>query len=137
MANIVSNRMLTDIAEGSIDLENDVIRVALMTDSYSPNKDTNTFVNTNEISGTGYTAGGALLVSSTITQDDTNNRSVWDAGDVEWTASTFVARYAIVYDTTVSDTILLVIDFDEDKSCSEGVFAIKWDDDGIMTLSQS
>lgn len=57
------------ISNGSIDLDTDTIKVALATSSYTPNKDTHNYFDdiTNEVSGTGYTAGGATLASKTIT----------------------------------------------------------------------
>lgn len=47
----------------------DTIKVMLTTSSYTPNRDTHETKNdiTNEISGTGYTAGGVTLASKTIT----------------------------------------------------------------------
>ena len=137
MANIISNRFLTNLGEGAINLETDVIRVALMTSTYTENKDTNTFVNTNEVSGTGYVAGGEILASSLVTQDDTGDVAQWDADDVEWAASTITARYAVVYDTTVTNTILVVIDFTTDQSSNNGMFAVRWNASGIMSSAQA
>lgn len=52
-----------------IDWGSDAIKVALATASYTPNLDTHDYFNdvTNEVSGTGYTAGGAALSTPTIT----------------------------------------------------------------------
>lgn len=136
MANILSNKFLTDLGQGNIDLENDIIKVALMTSIYTEDKDTDIWVNTNEVSGTGYTANGKTLTTSVVTQDNAGNLAKWDADDVEWAASTIVARYAIIYDTTVINTILAVIDFGTDKSSSNGMFAVRWNVSGIMTSAQ-
>lgn len=137
MANIISNRFLTNLGEAGIDLENDVIRVALMLNTYTENKDTNTWVNTFETSGTNYVAGGELLATSLVTQDDSGDLAKWDADDVEWAASTITAQYAVVYDTTVADTILIVIDFGTDQSSNNGMFAVRWNASGIMTSAQA
>lgn len=136
MADIISNIMLTYLAEKKIDLENDVIKVALMSSSYTPNKDTNTFDNTYEISGTGYIAGGATLTGSTVTQDDSGDQAVWDADDTTWSELTATARYAILYDTTVSNIILVVFDFGEDKTSSAGPFTVRYNVSGIMDNAQ-
>lgn len=136
MANIISNRMLASLGEGATDLVNDTIKVALMTSTYSEDKDINTFVNTNEISGDGYLAGGKVLTNSSIVQDDTSDLVKWDADDVEWLDSTLVARYVVVYDVTVSNTILTVIDLVTDKMSSGGTFAVRWSIDGIATFIQ-
>jgi hypothetical protein len=122
--------------EKALDLENDVIKVALMTSSYTPDKDTNTFDNTYEVSGSGYVAGGATLASKIVTQDDTDDSAYWDAEDVTWANSTITARYAVLYDTTVSDTIIGVVDFGEDKSTTGEDFLIQWDEDGILSALQ-
>jgi hypothetical protein len=137
MADILSNRFLTYIMEKQIDLENDTLKVALMTSSYTPNKDTNTFVDTYEVSGTGYIAGGATLAGSTVSQEDGSDNAKWDATDVNWASSTVTARYAIIYDTTVSDVIIAVIDFGADKSSSGSDFTIEWNASGILTLAQA
>lgn len=53
----------------AVDFLSDTIKAALTTSAYTPNRDTHEFFSdiTNEISGTGYTAGGATLGSKTIT----------------------------------------------------------------------
>ncbi len=136
MANIISNKMLTNLGEGAIDLENDIIKVALMTSSYTPDKDIDVFDNTNEVSGVNYIAGGATLANSVITQDNSNDQAVWNADDVEWDTSTITARYAIIYDTFISNLILLVIDFETDQVSSNAMFAIRWNSDGIFSSNQ-
>lgn len=71
--------------DGDIDLLNDNIRVALLTSSYTPNIDTDTFwsdISANEASATtGYTAGGELLTGKTTTVDTAADDSTFDAAD--------------------------------------------------------
>ena len=135
--NIISNRAHYLAFTGNLDLNNDTLKVALMTNLYSVDKDTNTFDNTNEVSGTGYTAGGKTLAGSSVSQDDTLDQAVWDATDVEWPSSTITARYAIIYNTTHSNAIVCVFDFGSDQTSTNGLFAIRWNSSGIMTLSQA
>lgn len=61
MASLIYNSAIDDMAKGAIDFDTDTFKVLLVTSSYSPNKDTHTKRSdvTNEVSGTGYTAGGA------------------------------------------------------------------------------
>ena len=63
MADVIYNSFKRDIMNGSIDLDTDTIKVMLVTSTYTPNQDTHTKRSdvTNEVSGTGYTAGGATL----------------------------------------------------------------------------
>src|SRR5438477_2232621 len=84
----------------------DTIKTMLCTSSYTPDQDAHEFKSsvTNEISGTGYTAGGATLASKTVTADSSTNETRLDAADVSWTVATFTARYAVVYKSTGTDS---------------------------------
>jgi hypothetical protein len=96
-----------NLLNGTIDLDTDTIKVALTTSSYTPNIDTHEFFDdiTNQVEGTGYTAGGATLANAAVTADTTNDRGVFDADDVVWSTSTITARYAIIYkDTETAST---------------------------------
>ena len=82
-----------------IDFDTDTMKVSLHTVTYVPAQDTDDFWNdaTNEISGTGYTTKGVTLGSKTVTYDAGTNECRLDAGDAQWTASSFTARIAVVY----------------------------------------
>ena len=136
MASVIYNIYKKSIRDGDLDLAADTIKVALVTSSYTVDIDAHLdFADiTNEISGTGYTAGGATLTTKTVTQDDTNNRGVFDADDVTWAVATFTARGAVVYQDTgtpATSILMFYIDFAEDKSPSEEDFTITWASTGI------
>jgi hypothetical protein len=123
-----------------VDWDTDTIKVALTTSSYTPNQDTHDYFNdvTNEVSGTGYTAGGNTLASKTITYDDANNVIVLDAADTTWGSSTITARYAVVYASTgTASTSPLIgyVDFGSDQSSTNGNFTITWDSTGIVRVT--
>lgn len=126
--------------DGTIDLVNDTIKLALCTSSYTPNVDTHAFFDdiTNEVSPSGsYSAGGVTLGTKTTTQDDTDNEGVFDCADVSITSSTITARYAIVYkDTGTPGTSPLIayIDFGENKSSSAGTFGITINAEGLINI---
>lgn len=122
----------------AIDLLSDTIKVALTTSSYTPNQDTHEFFDavTNEITGTGYTAGGATLGSKTLAY--ASKVSTFDAADTSWTTSTLTARYAVVYkDTGTASTSPLIcyINFGADVSTTAGTFLITWNASGIFTVT--
>src|SRR5690606_7830921 len=96
---------LKSLANKEIDLETDTLKVMLCTSSYSPNQDTHQYKSsvTNEVSGTGYTAGGKTLTGVTVTYDTGTNTLTLDADDVTWSSSTITARYAVFYDDTAVD----------------------------------
>lgn len=97
------------LGEKVIDLESDTFKVALCSSSYTPDADAHEAYTdlTNELSGNGYPSGGASL--STITWTKSGATVTFDADDVVFTASggSIVARYAVLYDDTVSPKDLI------------------------------
>lgn len=139
MANVIYNSFKAKIMDGSIDLNTDTIKVALVTSSYTPDQDAHDFFDdvTNEVSGSGYTAGGATLANLAVTADNTDNEGVFDADDVTWSSSTITARGAVIYKSTgtaSSSPLICYIDFGEDKVSSAGNFTITWNAEGIINL---
>lgn len=140
MANVVYNSFKQKIQDGSIDLDTDTIKVALVTSSYTVSQDDHEDYAdiTNEVAnGNGYATEGATLANAAVTKDNTNNRGKFDADDVSWAASTITARGAIVYKDSGTDAtswFICYIDFGGDKSSSAGTFSITWSSDGILYL---
>jgi hypothetical protein len=124
---------------GGIDIDTDTIKVALCTSSYTPSIDNHDFFDdiTNEVSGTGYSAGGMTIAGLTVTQNNTSDRAIVTATDSTWTTSTITARYAIIYKSTgVASTSPLIcyVDFGADKTSEGDNFTIDWDSNGIFYL---
>jgi hypothetical protein len=127
------------LLDKSIDHTNDTIKVALCTSSYTPNIDTHDFFDdiTNEVSGTGYTAGGATLAGKATSVDTTDNEGVFDATDMSLSTATITARYAVIYKSTgVSSTSPLIcyIDLGENKTSVASTFGITWNSEGIINI---
>lgn len=124
-----------------IDWDSDDIRVMLVTSSYTPDQDSHAYLSsiTNEVSGTGYTAGGQALASKTINYDSASNVVWLDAADVTWSTSTITARYAVIYDnspaTTATKPLIAYVDFVTDQSSSAGDFTLQWDSTGIARIT--
>jgi hypothetical protein len=124
-----------------VDFDSDTIKVALLSSSYTPNQDTDDYwndVSSYEVSGTGYTAGGATLANKSVTYTSGTNVTKFDADDVSWTSSTITARYAVIYDSTgTASTSALIgyVDFGSNQSSSSGTFSIVWDAAGIFTTT--
>lgn len=114
----------------------DRFKVMLTTSSYNPDYSGDSVKSDvdNEVSGTGYTAGGKSLTS--ITFATSGGTITWDAADVEWTSSTITgARYAVIYDDTLTNKPLIgAVDFGGDFSTTAGTFKITWNASGIFTL---
>jgi len=137
---MIYNGFKKKILDGEINLATDTIKVMLVTSTYVPNIDTHLFKSdvTNEVVGTGYTAGGATITNPVVSQDNTDNEGVYDADDISWPASTITARGAVIYkDTGVASTSPLIayIDFGADKSTSNGILTIQFNAEGILNLN--
>lgn len=142
MADVFFNGFKKNIMNGNIDLDNDTIKVALVTSDYTPNIDTHEAFSdiTNEVTGTGYTAGGNTIANAQVTQNNTDDVGVFDGDDVTWSNATITARGAIIYkDSGVASTSYLVayLDFTTDQSSSVGTFEIQWNANGILRLAQA
>jgi hypothetical protein len=125
---------------GSIDLDTDTIKVMLVTSAYTPNADTHDKRDdvTNEVSGTGYSAGGATLANKSVTADNTDDEGVFDADDVTWSTSTITARGAVLYKSrggaSSADELICYFDFGSDQVSSSGNFTIAWNAEGIINI---
>ena len=138
--NLFKQYVLDNTANGRIDWDTDTVKVALVTSAYTPNQDTHNFFDdvTNEVSGTGYTAGGATLASPTVTLDTTNDRVDVDFADTSWTTSTITARGAVIYKSTgtaSTSPLFAYLDFTTDQVSSAGTFLIQWNASGVLRLS--
>lgn len=104
---VVYNDFKEQVLKGVHQLHAHTIKVTLHT-GYTPNIDSHeTWSNvsaTEYSTGSGYTAGGATLSSLSVTQDNTNDRALWDAGDVTWTSlgplSPATPSHAIIWNDT-------------------------------------
>jgi len=141
MANVIYNSFKRDIQNGSIDLDTDDIKVMLVTSSYVPDIDAHTKASdiTNEVVGTGYTAGGVSLATKAVTADNTNDLGKFDADDVTWATSTITARGAVIYKSrggaATADELVAYLDFVSDKVSTAGNFNLIFNANGILTLT--
>ena len=140
MANQIFNSFKRDAINGSIDLDTDTIKLMLVTSAYTPNIDTHTKRSdvTNEVTGTGYTAGGVALANKTVTVNNTTDKGVFDADDVTISTATITARGAVLYKSrdgaSSADELICYLDFGSDITSTAGNFNITFDATGILTL---
>jgi hypothetical protein len=103
-------------------------KVALYTAAADINAATTVYSTTNEVVGTGYTAGGNTLVISTSPTAANNTASVPTAyisfNNTSWTSATFTARAALIYNVTQGNKSVAVLDFGSDKTVNNDTFQI-------------
>lgn len=129
----------TGLANGVFDLDTDTMKVAIATNTYSVNQDTHDFFDdvTNEVSGTGYTAGGATLASVTVTRS--TGTVTFDAADVTWSqnaAGFSTGRKAVIYRSTgtaATSRLFSVFTADADFGNVAGDLTLQWNASGIAT----
>lgn len=129
MPSLIYNSFFEDIARGAVDLDTDTFWVMLTTSGYSENKDTHLKRSdvTNEVTGTGYTAGGQS-VTVTVTKDTVNDRLDVSLGSASWPSSTITARKAVYYKrrggAATADELVMVNDFGSDVSSTAATFTL-------------
>ena len=95
-------------------------KIALYTANASLDATTVAYSATNEVVGTGYTAGGQAL---TIIPPASSGSTAWVSfSTVTWTSASFVCRGALIYNATTGAAVA-VLNFGSDKVAS-GNFTI-------------
>lgn len=112
-----------ELLSGTHDFTGDTFKIALYTSSASLSRSTTTYSVTNEVSGTGYTAGGATLTGASIAFS--SGVAYVDFDDVTWAASDITARGAMIYNSSKSNKAVFVLDFGSDRT-SNPDFTVKF-----------
>ena len=98
-------------------------KLALYTNSASFTAATTAYTTSNEVSGSGYSAGGSALTNVTPTTSSTT--ALTDFADLTFSSATITARGALVYNDSASgDPSVVVLDFGGDKTSTAGDFTI-------------
>ena len=124
----LTDAFLQDCLDGAQNLGNggNTLKIALYTSSATLGATTSAYSATNEVSGTGYTAGGVTLSSQAVAYDSSNNVAYFDAADPSWSSATITARGALIYNNTKSNASIAVLDFGSDFSSSNGTFQVQF-----------
>ena len=91
-----------------------------------------------EITGTGYTAGGATVSSPTLTAGGTNDSvATWtSASNPAWTGATFTANQAVFYESSASTYQLICFwDFGGAQGPSGQTFTLSINASGLLTAT--
>jgi hypothetical protein len=92
-----------------------VYKIALYNANANLNNSTTAYTTVNEVTGTGYTAGGNVLTPITLGSDTTNNTAFVSFNNVTWNPANFTTRGALIYNSTTNAAVF-VLNFGSDKT---------------------
>ena len=130
--NFMCSSFKQELLEGGHNFKNSgghTFKLAMYTNSASFNAATTAYTTSNEVSGSGYSAGGGTLTNVDPLADNTT--AMTDFDDLTFTSATVTARGALIYNTTTgggsstTDTVV-VLDFGSDKTSTAGDFTIQF-----------
>ncbi len=127
---------ILDATQLAIDTSLTTHKWAMYTNTLTPNFSSDSaYSATNEVSGTGYTAGGQTIVSPTTTESPAGTL-MYDMADQVWAAPTSVtARGAILYaDALAGNNLIVAMTFGSDFTSTAGTFTIQFNSLGVFTI---
>lgn len=121
-----------ELLEGKHDFNatsGDTFKIALYTSSATLGASTTDYTSSNEVTGTGYTAGGIALTNIDPTSSGTT--AFIDFADATWADATITAAGALIYNTTTdggtgTTNAVAVISFGGDKTSTNGDFVVQF-----------
>ena len=130
--NFMCSSFKRELLEGGHNFKNSgghTFKLAMYTNSASFNAATTAYTTSNEVSGSGYTAGGGTLTR--VDPSLSGTTALTDFADLTFSSATVTARGALIYNTTTgggsgtTDTVV-VLDFGSDKTSTAGDFTIQF-----------
>jgi hypothetical protein len=91
-----------------------VYKIALYDATAPIDSSTTAYTTQNEITGTGYTAGGKILTPTGLNFDVSNNTAYVSFNNVTWSPASFTAAGALIYNSTTTASVA-VLNFGGEK----------------------
>ena len=113
-----------ELLEGIHDFSDtgDTFKIALYTNASDISSATTVYTTTNEVVGTGYTAGGATLTNLGVTLSGTTAFTSW--ADYTWSNSTLTTAGALIYNASKGNRSVAVLNFGGSYSTSAAPFTV-------------
>jgi hypothetical protein len=135
MAAQLYGEFLEALYKGVHNFSSHSFRMILCTSDYSPDADTDSLLTdiTNEVVGTGYSTGGKVVTINSVVYDAVSHKLIITANNIQWAMSSITARYAVLYNYTVSSKPLVgYFDFGEDKTSNNSMFELDIASEGLI-----
>lgn len=110
-----------ELYEAVHDFVTDTFKIALYTASANLNEATTAYSATNEVTGTGYVAGGVVLTGTTVGSSDYT--AFVNFANVPFNAS-LTARCALIYNASKGNKSVAVLDFGSDKTSASFIITM-------------
>ena len=123
----LTNSFKQEMLQAGQNLATDTLKMALYTAFSDIGQLTTVYTTTNEVTGTGYTAGGVVMTGVTISAQTTgpDAGTVYvDFADVSWPGANFTARGALIYNASKGNKAVAVLNFGADKTTTNDTFQI-------------
>jgi hypothetical protein len=111
----LTNSFKQEMLQAGQNIITDTLKMALYTAFSDIGALTTAYTTTNEVTGTGYTAGGVVVTGATLSTDTQTGTVYVDFANVSWPGANFTARGALIYNVTRSNKSIAVLDFGSDK----------------------
>lgn len=117
----ICNSYKKEILDG-VHASTDTYKIALYTDAATLGSATTAYATTNEVSGSGYTAGGATL--SGFSSGLASSTAYLTFSDPSWTNATITARGCLIYNSSKSNKAVAIFDFGSNVTSTNGTFTV-------------
>ena len=113
-----------ELYEGIHDLIDDTIKIALFNANADLSASTTVYSTDQEVTGTGYTAGGNTLTGATVRSS--GNTAYVSFSNSSWSSASFTCRGALIYNASKANRSVAVLNFGSDKTVTNGTFTIEF-----------
>lgn len=127
----MTNSYKQDVLSGT-QTSTDTYKIALYTSTATLDASTAAYSSSNEVSGTGYTAGGATL--SGFTTGLSGSTAYLTFNNPSWASSTITARGCLIYNSSKSGKSVAAYDFGGDVTSTNGTFTVNFPAAGATGL---
>jgi hypothetical protein len=120
-----------ELYEGIHDLIDDTIKIALFNANADLLASTTAYSTNQEVTGTGYTAGGNTLTGATVRSSGTTAYVSFD--NTTWSSASFTCRGALIYNSSKANRSVAVLNFGSDKIVANGTLTIEFPSNDVTS----
>ena len=120
-----------ELYEGIHDLIDDTIKIALFNANADLTASTTVYSTNQEVTGTGYTAGGNTLTGATVRSNGTTAFVSFD--NTTWSSASFTCRGALIYNSSKADRSVAVLNFGSDKIVTNGTLTVEFPNNDVTS----